>query len=80
MHVICVFVFVYLLSLLFLCVLFVSSFLYFSSHDDCIVYALMYVHIYSYLVDKLDIWSLYLSPSLKKIQKKYSHYINIVSF
>ena len=38
-----------------------SSFLYFSSHDNCIVYALMYVYIFSYLVNKLEIRWLYLS-------------------
>ena len=29
----------------YVCVLFASSFLYFSSHDNCIVYALMYIFI-----------------------------------
>ena len=34
----------------------------FASTVNCIVYTLMYVHIFSYLVNKLEIWWVYLSP------------------
>ena len=37
-------------------VLFVSLFLYSSSHDNCIVCAHMYVYNFSYPVNKLEIW------------------------
>ena len=79
MYVNCVLVCVYLLSLLFyvyVCVLFAYSFLYFSSHDDCIVYARMHVHIFSYLVNKIEIWWLYLSPNLTcDIQSEHVVYV-----
>ena len=39
---------------MYVCVLFAYSFLYFSSHVHCIVYALMYVYIISYLINKLE--------------------------
>ena len=59
MYVFCVFVCVYLFLYylyVYVCVLFVQSFLYFSSHDDYVVYDRMYVvYIFSYLVNKLEI-------------------------
>ena len=76
MYVICVFVCViyfpyYLHVSRCVCVLFVSSFLYFSSYGNCIVYAFMYVYIFSYLVNQLEIWWLYLCPVKKKNKKTY---------
>ena len=35
---------------------------YFPSNVNSIVYTLMYVHIFGYLVNKLEIWWVYLSP------------------
>ena len=34
----------------------------FPSNVNSIVYTLMYVHIFGYLVNKLEIWWVYLSP------------------
>ena len=35
---------------------------FFPSNVNSIVYTLMYVHIFGYLVNKLEIWWVYLSP------------------
>ena len=56
--------------------MFVYYLLYFCSNVNCIVYPLMYVHIFSYLVNKLDIWWVYLSP-IEEIKHKKNNIINI---
>ena len=42
---------------------------FFPSNVNSIVYTLMYVHIFGYLVSKLEIWWVYLSPIEKKYKK-----------
>ena len=56
--------------IVYVCVLFAS----FSSKSNVnsIVYTLMYVHIFGYLVNKLEIWWVYLSP-FEKTKQKYTH-------
>ena len=56
--------------------MFVYYLLYFCSNVNCIVYPLMYVHIFSYLVNKLDIWWVYLSL-IEEIKHKENNIINI---
>ena len=73
---------IYFLYYLYVYVLFASSFLYFSSHDNCIM-----VCIFSYLVNKLDMWWLYGGYTylqFKYICKNISDYVisilrNIIS-
>ena len=62
MYVICVFVcvfnfFLYVIHCICLCII-----CFFPSNVNFIVYTLMYVHIFGYLVNKLEIWWVYLSP------------------
>ena len=65
MYVICV------CSLIFLYV--IVYYLHFPSYVNSIVYTLMYVHIFGYLVNKLEIWWVYLSPIGKKHNLKFRH-------
>ena len=53
----------FLYVIVYVCVLFAFH----SSNVNCIVYTLMYVHIFSYLVNKLEIRWVYLTPIEKYI-------------
>ena len=43
---------------------------FFPSNVNSIVYTLMYVHIFGYLVNKLEIWWVYLSPIEKDFRNR----------
>ena len=57
MYVICIFVCVHWFFCMSLCIICL-----FPSNVNSIVYTIMYVHIFGYLVNKLEIWWVYLSP------------------
>ena len=54
--------------------------LFFSSNVNCIVYTPMYVHIFSYLVNKLEMRWLYLSPIEKFENNKHVEIFNHLTY